>query len=154
MIENPSEVTEHQVETWLRQADFWDITDKIATEILPYTQFGFGKIRTWARENNSLSRRTAWVLLERLAKVSPELPDKDLEKLIDMIPKMINNEDKWVVEAMLHAIVGVGRRNKRLYQRAKKVAGKVSSVRIDYGDPRIPTPNPLERLEKIPEPSE
>lgn len=154
MVENPAEVTEHQVETWLRQADFWDITDKIATEILPHTDYGFEKIRTWVRENNPWCRRSGWVLLDRLAKTEPDLADKDLERLIDMIPKTINKEDPWVAEAMLHAIIGVGRRNKRLYQRAKKIASKVGDVKINYGDPRIKAPNPLERLARIPEPEE
>ena len=74
--------------------------------------------------------------------------------MLDMIPKMIHKEDRWVAEAMLQAIVGVGRRNQRLYQKALRVAGKVADVKIDYGDPRIPTPNPLERLQAATPPSE
>lgn len=149
MIENPYEVTEHQIETWLRQSDYWDITDKIATEILPYTAYGAGKIKTWIRENNPLFRRTGWVLLERLAKISKDLTDKEFEKFLDTIQKIIHKEENWVKEAMLYALIGVGLRNKRLNTRAKKVALKVAGIEIEYGDPQVPSPNPLERLEGV-----
>jgi len=146
MIENPLDVTEHQVETWLRQADFWDITDKIATEILPYTDFGAGKIRTWIRENNSLFRRAGWVLLERLAKVSEFMTDKEFERLLDYLQKNIHKEENWVQEAMLYALIGVGKRNKRLHTKALKVTAKIGTIMIDYGDPAVEGPNPLEKL--------
>ena len=154
MVEDPSEVTEHQIETWLRQADFWDITDRIAIDLLPHTEFGFAKIKTWVRENNPWCRRAAWVLLGRCAKTHVDTPDKSFERMLDVIPKTVKKEDRWVAEAMLHAIVSVGRRNARLYQKALRVAGKVSDVKIDYGDPSIPTPNPLTRLEAMTPPAE
>lgn len=149
MIENPLEVTEHQVETWLRQADYWDITDKIATEILPYTVYGAEKIRTWVRENNPLFRRTGWILVERLAKVAQDIPDKEFERHLDVIQKTIHKEENWVQEAMLYAVMGVGKRNQRLHARALKVATKIGQLEIDYGDPSVPSPNPLQKLQGI-----
>ena len=150
MIENPSEVTEHQVETWLRQADYWDITDKIAVCIVAKSDYAVSKLRPWTRENNPFFRRTAWLVIDNWAKdkKNQQLSDKDYERFLELIQKSVNNEDNWVKEAMLHALVQIGGRSGRLHQKALKVASKIGVVEVDYGDPSIPTINFNEKLNR------
>lgn len=149
MIEDPKEVTENQIETWLRQADFWDITDKIATEVLSKTEFSFSKIKPWMRERNEYFRRTSWVLIDSYARRPEKIENSEFEDYLNQISKTINRETDWVKEAMLYALISIGKRNSQLHQKAINTATRLGVVKIDYGDTRCEAPNPLEKLSKV-----
>lgn len=144
MIEDSAEVTENQVETWIRQADFWDITDKIATEIIVKTDFGTRKIKPWLRESNDHFRRTGWILVDYYAKHGG-LSEDDLNFYLKEIDKMFNRETNWVQEAMLYALASMGKINPDINNKALKIALKVSGTQITYGQVVCDTP----RIEKI-----
>jgi len=53
---------------------------------------------------------------------------------IDHIRDTIHGEEMWVSEAMNGALMGIGKRNKKLNKAAIRAAKAIGPVDIDYGD--------------------
>ncbi len=53
---------------------------------------------------------------------------------IEHIRDTIHGETMWVREAMQGALLGIGKRNKKLNQAAIRAVKSICSVDIDYGD--------------------
>jgi len=53
---------------------------------------------------------------------------------IDHIQDAIHDEEMWVREAMVGALLGIGKRNTKLNKAAVRAAKAIGPVDIDYGD--------------------
>ena len=62
------------------------------------------------------------------------MDDDFLSALIDRIEKDIKGEDMWVRESMAAALMGIGKRNKKLNKIALRAAKAIGPIDVDYGD--------------------
>ena len=53
---------------------------------------------------------------------------------IDRIQNAIHEEEMWVREAMAGALMGIGKRNKKLNKAAARAAKAIGPINVDYGD--------------------
>ena len=53
---------------------------------------------------------------------------------IDHIRHEIQDEEMWVREAMAGALMGIGKRNKKLNAAAIRAAKAIGPIEVDYGD--------------------
>jgi hypothetical protein len=82
---------------------------------------------------DDMRRRCGYTLLYELCKKSPRgMDDAYLMGRIDHIRRTIDGEEMWVRAAMGGALIGIGKRNKKLNQAAVRAAKAVGP--IDYGD--------------------
>jgi hypothetical protein len=75
------------------------------------------------------------------------MDDEYLLGRIDNIQDSIHDEEMWVREAMNTALMGIGKRNKKLNTAAIRAAKAIGPVDIDYGDDN--SCEPLEVLEHL-----
>ena len=73
MIDDPSQVTEGQMEAWVHDLDSWDLCDQLAGNLFDRTRFAFDKAVEWsaylhtraiatAREIQGIDSRSArWI---------------------------------------------------------------------------------------------
>jgi hypothetical protein len=82
-----------------------------------------------------MRRRCGYSLLYELSKKNPKgMGDAYLLRRINHIRKAIHGEEMWVREAMGCALMGIGKRNKKLNKAAVRVAKSIGPIDIDYGD--------------------
>ena len=82
---------------------------------------------------DEMRKRCGWGLLYELSKKNPKgMDDAFLLECIDRVGKESDSEPTWVRMAMAGALVGIGKRNKKLNRAAVKVAKQIGP--IDFSD--------------------
>lgn len=102
---------------------------------LAKTPFAFDLAREWMQSKDDTRRRCGYSLLYELSKKNPKgMDDAYLLGRIDHIRTAIHGEETWVREAMGGALMGIGKRNKKLNKAAIRAAKSIGPIDIDYGD--------------------
>ena len=103
---------------------------------LAKTPFAFEVAVDWMGCDDPVRRRCGYSLLYELAKKKNVrgMDDDYLLERIKHIENEIHDEEMWVREAMNTALLGIGKRNKKLNKAAVRAAKKIGPVDIDYGD--------------------
>jgi 3-methyladenine DNA glycosylase AlkD len=148
MVEEPKKASEEQIDCWVSEADFWDLTDRICKNIVPGVDFAVKKMREWMSSKEESVRRAGFMTLTELSKKGNELSDLELENYLRLIEKNIQGEANWVKEAMNYCLIAIGGRNKRLNGLALEVARKIGPVAVDYGETSCKVPDAVSYLKK------
>jgi 3-methyladenine DNA glycosylase AlkD len=98
--------------------------------------FAFELAQTWSKNKDPVRRRCAYGLFYELSKKKniKGMDDEFLLERIAHIEGSIRDEDMWVREAMGGALMGIGKRNKKLNKAAIRAAKAIGPIEIDYGD--------------------
>lgn len=137
LIDDPKQVTREQAEEQVEQLDGGYLAHVFAScdATLAKTPFAFDLACEWMNSEDEVRRRCGYTLLYELSKKNPRGMDDDfLLERIDHIQNSIHDEEMWVRESMLTALMGVGKRNKKLNKAAIRAAKTIGPVDIDYGD--------------------
>ena len=137
LIDDPKQVTREQAEEQVEglQAGMLSHVFASCDATLAKTPFAFELARDWMESKDPVRRRCGFSLLYDLSKKNVKaMDDAYLLGRIDHIREAIHDEEMWVREAMNTALMGIGKRNKKLNQAAIRAAKAIGPVDIDYGD--------------------
>lgn len=137
LVDDPKQVTRAQAEQQVEQLQGGYLSHVFAScdATLAKVPFAFDLACDWMESDDPVRRRCAYSLIYELSKKNPKGMDDDfLLVLIDRIKKDIKDEDMWVRESMNSALMGIGKRNKKLNKAALRAAKAIGPVDIDYGD--------------------
>ena len=91
LIDNPAEVTETQMETWVREFDSWEICDQICMNLFEKTPFAYLKAVEWCHREKEFVKRAGFVLMARLAVSDKISPDEKFEQFFPLIKRESDN---------------------------------------------------------------
>jgi len=128
MIDGPAEVTERQMELWVKDFNSWDVCDQVCMNLFDRTPFVFKKIREWASRKEEFVKRAAFTLIACVAWHDKDLPDKNFVGLLPIIKKAANDERNFVKKAVNWALRHIGKRNMHLNRIALKAAREIRSM--------------------------
>jgi 3-methyladenine DNA glycosylase AlkD len=137
LIDDPKQVTRAQAEEQVEalQGGYLAHVFSSCDATLAKTPFAFDLACDWMESEDPIRRRCAYSLIYELSKKNPKGMDDDfLLALIGRIQKDIKGEDMWVREAMNSALMGIGKRNKKLNRAALRAAKAIGPVDVEYGD--------------------
>ena len=143
LIDDPKQVTRAQAEEQVEELEGGYLAHVFATcdATLAKTSFAFDLACDWMESDDPVRRRCAYALIYELSKKDiAGMDDEFLLVLIDRIKKEIKHEDMWVRESMNSALMGIGKRNKKLNRAALRAAKSIGPVDIDYGDDNVCEP--------------
>ena len=120
-IEDPAQVTEAQMERWVRDFDSWDICDQV-TEVFVRTPYVRRKIRAWARRDEEFVKRAAFTMIAEVAWHDRTASDKAFEPFFGLIKQAASDERNFVKKAVNWALRNIGKRSPALNRRAVAVA--------------------------------
>jgi 3-methyladenine DNA glycosylase AlkD len=143
MIEEPKKVTEEQIDRWIAEADFWDLSDKICTNIAAKTPFALKKVRKWIKSKDEFVKRSGFSLMAELARNGNAIEESELEEYIELIERTIHKQKNWVKEAMNWTLISIGSRNRSLNQKALAAAHRIGKIDVDYGDSSCKLPDAI-----------
>jgi len=123
MIDRPAEVTEQQMEEWVRDINSWDVCDQVCMNLFEKVPFARKKISEWSRREEEFVKRTAYSLIACLAWHDKKAPDEDFIQLLPIIKEGATDERNFVKKAVNWALRNIGKRNANL-NRAAIVATK------------------------------
>lgn len=138
LIDDPKQLTREQVEKQVEglQGGYLSHVFSSCDATLPKAPFAFELACEWMASDDAVRRRCAYGLLYEFSKMKKVegMDDDFLLERIEHIRKEIHGEDMWVREAMNSALMGIGKRNRRLNKAAIRAARAIGAVDIDYGD--------------------
>ena len=136
LIDEPKKLTREQVEEQVEGVDFGSLCHVFSCcdATLPKAPLAFEVARDWIQSDDELRRRCGYGLIYELSKDkrNKELTDEFFLGCINRIEDNIDDEENWVRLSMGGALMGIGKRNKKLNKAAIKIAKRVSP--LDYND--------------------
>jgi 3-methyladenine DNA glycosylase AlkD len=128
MIDEPSKLSEEQMEDWVSDINSWDIGDQACMNLFEKTPLAWKKILDWSERKEEFVKRTAFGLLACLAWHDKDAED---EKFINFFPVMkreATDERNSVKKAVNWALRNIGKRNLNLNKAAIKAAKEIQRI--------------------------
>jgi 3-methyladenine DNA glycosylase AlkD len=128
-IDDPKNVTEKQMESWIKDFDSWDICDQATTSLFDLTPFAYEKAIEWSNRTEEFEKRAGFALMCGLAVHDKKADDKKFYPFFDAIKKAANDERNYVRKAVNWALRNIGKfRNQNLYNLAVKTANELKKI--------------------------
>ena len=128
MIDDPQQVTEAQLESWVKEFDSWDVCDQCCNRLIRKTQFAREKSLDWARRPEEFVKRAGFVLMAVLAVHDKEAADQQFDSFFKLIQLEAVDGRNFVKKAVNWALRQIGKRNIRLNQKAIAVAEDIRRI--------------------------
>jgi 3-methyladenine DNA glycosylase AlkD len=132
LIDEPKKLTREQMEKQVEGAGPGLLSHVLSScgSTLTMSPIAFDLARDWMKSKDDLRRRCGYGLVFELAKNTkdPRLTDEFFLACIEKISKTIAKEENLVRLAMGAALMGAGRRNKKLNAAAIKVAKAIGPI--------------------------
>ncbi len=120
-IDNPSKITEKQMENWVKDFDSWDICDQVCV-LFAKTPFAFNKAMEWVKRETEFERRAGFVLMAALAVHDKKMKDACFIEFFPIIENYAFDERNFVKKAINWALRQIGKRNLSLNKKAIELA--------------------------------
>ena len=127
-IDDPDQVTEAQMERWVRDFDSWDVCDQICSSLFDQTGYAFSKAVAWSAREEEFVKRAGFVLMAALSVHDKDASDKQFIALFPILKRESRDERNFVKKAVNWAIRQIGKRNKALNKAAIKLAVEISKM--------------------------
>jgi hypothetical protein len=137
LIDDPKQLSREQAEEQVEglQGGMFSHVFASCGAPLAKTPFAFELARDWMECKDDMRRRCGYTLLYELSKKNLKgMDDAYLLGRIDHIRHAIDGEEMWVRGAMAGALMGIGKRNKKLNKAAIRAAKAIGPIDMDYGE--------------------
>jgi 3-methyladenine DNA glycosylase AlkD len=128
MVDVPEEVTEEQMEEWVKDFNSWDVCDQVCMNLFEKTPLAWKKVLDWSRREEEFVKRAAFALIACLAWHNKEAPDEEFIKLIPVIKEGTTDERNFVKKAVSWALRNIGKRNPNLNTVAIQAAKEIKDM--------------------------
>lgn len=125
LIDNPGEVTEKQLNKWVKDFDSWDVCDCCCNRLFRKVSFIEEFIPIWCKDKREFVKRAGFSMIAQLAVHKKSEPDPEFENYFDLIIEGSTDERNFVKKAVNWALRQIGKRNFRLNAEAINVSGKL-----------------------------
>ena len=125
MIGDPQQVTEAQLEGWVKEFDSWDLCDQCCNRLFRKSEFAHLKALTWACRPDEFVKRAGFVLMAVLAVHDKKATDRQFDPFFELIKKEAVDERNFVKKAVNWALRQIGKRNLALNQKSIVVAEEI-----------------------------
>jgi len=128
LIDEPSKVTEKQMEQWVKEFDNWAVCDGCCMNLFDKTIFAWKKAVDWSHRKEEYEKRAAFALMAVLAVHDKKAEDKRFLSLLPIIKREAVDERNFVKKAINWALRQIGKRNLALNKKAIQVAKEIQKI--------------------------
>ena len=128
MIDDPSRVTEGQLDRWARDFDSWEVCDQCCMNLFEKTPFAYRKCIEWSSEEEEFVKRAGFVLMARLAVSDKKAGDDQFERYLPVIKREAGDGRNMVKKAVNWALRQIGKRNLALNAKALETAREIGQT--------------------------
>jgi len=116
IIDIPSEVSDEQMESWVKDFSYWEICDQVCQNLFAYTLQAERKAKEWCLRKEEFVRRAGLVIMARLS-LQKSIDEELLISFLPYIEKIANDDRNFVKKAISWALRQMGKRNKTMKMR-------------------------------------
>jgi len=128
LIDDPTGVTEGQMEKWVKDFDSWDVCDQCCSNLFDKTNFSYQKALQWAQRDKEFVKRAGFAMMAALAVHDKKARDKDFIQFFPLIFSGAEDERNFVKKAVNWALRQIGKRNHALNKKAIEIAKKIRRI--------------------------
>ena len=128
MVDDPQMVTEEQIESWVKDFDSWDVCDQCCMNLFEKTKFAYRKAEAWSSNDKEFIKRTAFVLMARVAVSDKKAADAQFKPFFLLIKREAGDDRNFVKKAVNWALRQIGKRNHNLNRRAIQTAEEIQGM--------------------------
>jgi 3-methyladenine DNA glycosylase AlkD len=111
MIDDPKQVTEAQMETWVADFDSWDVCDQACNKVFDKTPYAYSKSVEWTGREAEFVKRAGFVLIATLAVHDKKASDQPFIDFLPIIEREAGDSRNFVKKAVNWALRQIGKRN-------------------------------------------
>jgi 3-methyladenine DNA glycosylase AlkD len=128
MVDDPSHVTEAQMERWVSDLGSWDLCDQVCGNLFDRTPFAFDKALAWSRRKEEFVKRAGFALMASSAVHRKDLPDSRFEVFLAAISAQATDDRNHVRKAVSWALRQIGKRSLGLHRQAVTTARQIERI--------------------------
>jgi 3-methyladenine DNA glycosylase AlkD len=128
LIDEPRQVTEQQMDNWVKDFESWDICDQCCANIFEKTPFRYKKAVEWVSHDEEFIRRAGFVMMAVLAVHDKKADDTKFLELLPLIQQYSADERNFVRKAVNWALRQIGKRNAALNRSAVAAATEIQKI--------------------------
>ena len=118
LVDVPAEVTQRQMDAWVRDFDSWDVCDQVCMSLFDRTPWAHEKAVEWAGREEEYVRRAGFAMMATLAVHDKKAPDARFEAFLPVIERHAGDDRNFVRKAVNWALRQIGKRNPALNREA------------------------------------
>lgn len=128
LIDRAEDVTEGQMEKWVKDFDSWDVCDQVCMNLFDKTKFAYSKAEEWSKRKEEFVKRAGFVLMASLAVHDKKAKDENFLNFLPLIKRESTDDRNFVRKAINWALRQIGKRNKNLNKEAIKIAMEIQKI--------------------------
>jgi len=128
MIDDPLQLTEYQMEDWVKDINSWDVCDQVCANLFEKSPLAWKKIGDWSGREEEFVKRTAFALIACLAWHDRQATDEQFTQVLPVIERGATDERNYVRKAVNWALRNIGKRNPRLNRAAIQTAKRIAQM--------------------------
>lgn len=128
MIDDPKQVSEDQMDRWVKDFDSWDVCDDCCGTLFDKTPFAYRKAMEWSGREEEFVKRAGFALMAELAVHDKGAEDGKFLQFLPVIKMGAVDERNFVKKAVNWALRQIGKRNIALNRHAIVVAEEIARL--------------------------
>jgi len=128
MVDEPSSVTEAQMERWVSDLTSWDLCDQLCGNLFDRTPYAFEKALGWSRRDDEFVKRAGFALMAMSAVHRKDVSDARFEVFLPAISAQATDDRNYVKKAVSWALRQIGKRSPRLNRKAIATAREIERI--------------------------
>ncbi len=128
MIDDPRQVSEAQMDSWVNDFDSWDVCDQACNKLFDKTPFAYTKALEWTSRDSEFVKRAGFVLMATLAVHDKKASDQPFIDFLPIIQREATDDRNFVKKAVNWSLRQIGKRNLALNIRAIQTAETIRAL--------------------------
>ncbi len=128
MVADPQQVSEAQLERWVKDFNSWDLCDQCCNRLFSKTSFARRKALIWSQRPEEYVKRAGFVLMAVTAVHDKSAADRQFDPFFKRIKQGAIDVRNFVKKAVIWALRQIGKRNLSLNRKAVAVAEEIQQL--------------------------
>ncbi len=128
MIYPSADITDEQMEAWVREFNSWDLCDQCCNNLFRKSVDARRKAVEWSSRDGEFVKRAGFVLMACLAVHDKKARDEEFLEFLSLIKRESIDSRNFVKKAVNWALRQIGKRNLNLNQAAISTANKINET--------------------------
>jgi len=125
MIDDPTQVTPEQIDTWTKDFKTWDVCDQVCGNLFDRTPYAVEKALEYSAYEEEFIKRAGFVLMAEMAVHDKKADDLVFIQFFPIIEREAWDDRNFVKKAVNWALRQIGKRNKTLLPLAIQCAERI-----------------------------
>jgi 3-methyladenine DNA glycosylase AlkD len=126
MVDDPEQVTEEQMESWVSDFDSWDVCDQVCMNLFDKHPLAYEKALEWSQREEQFVKRAGFAMMATLALHDKTADDSAFEPFFARVQAEAQDDRNFVKKAVNWALRQIGKKRPGLASRCVRLAQELA----------------------------